>query len=79
MSDEASSADLPVVMVVLGVKLEVTFFIDSPTSWQVITTNLRDREGLANELRSWVTLTWVSFTFGWILVIWSMSLGSSTS
>ena len=79
MSDEASSADLPVVMVVLGVKLEVAFFIDLPTSWQVITTNVRDCEGLANEVSSRVMLTWGSFTFGWILIIWSMSLGSSTS
>ena len=79
VSDEASSADLPIVMVVLGVKLEVTLFIDTPTSWQEVTTNVRDREGLANELRSRVTLTWVLFTFGWILIIWSMSLGSSTS
>ena len=44
MSDEASSTDLPVVMVVLGLKLEVAFFVDTPTFWQVITTNVGDCE-----------------------------------
>ena len=79
VSDEASSADLPIVMVVLGVKLEVTLFIDTPTSWQEVTTNVRDREGLANELRSRVTLTWMWFSSWCILIIWSLSLGGSTS
>ena len=51
VSDEASSTNLPVVVVVLVVQLEVAFFIDTPTFWQVITTNV-----LAKELRSRVTL-----------------------
>ena len=74
VSDEASSANLPVVVVVLVVQLEVAFFIDTPTFWQVITTNV-----LAKEPRSRVTLTWMWFSSWCILIIWSLSLGGSTS
>ena len=70
VSDEASSANLPVVVVVLVVQLEVAFFIDTPTFWQVITTNV-----LAKEPRSRVTLTWMWFSSWWR----SLSLGGSTS
>jgi hypothetical protein len=59
VSHEAPSTNLPVVVVVRCVQLEVAFFIDTPTFWQVVTTNVRDCEGLAKEFGSRVMLTWM--------------------
>ena len=66
----------PVVVVVCCVQLEVAFFIDTPTFWQVVTTNVRDCEGLAKEFGSRVMLSWMHVVSSrGSRIIWSLSLG----
>ena len=50
MSNQATSFDLPVVVEVVGIELEVAMLIDAPSFGKITTTNVIDCKSLTKEL-----------------------------